>query len=162
MAEGPHFFPTDEFRQPLLTRRAVARLLKCDVSSVRRYEAKGELRPFVLRGQHFFRRDEVLTLVERREPIAAKAFELFRAGKGIVEAVCELQGEPGYMRELHDEYQRAQRRLIVELPESVEHWARAYHADLRDFTPVRLLRALEICLANPSLRAQLDALSNAG
>lgn len=152
--------PTDADGTPLLTRHTVGRLLRCSRATVRRYEGTRELKPIVIAGVHYFRRAEVVQLAEQRDGrIAARAWGLFRDGKGLVDVVLELQAEPDYVRALWEQYQQAIGMLVVQLPQPLEHWARVYHASLADFAPVRLLRALEICLSTPELRRQLDVMS---
>lgn len=147
----------------MITRKAAAALLHSSVQIVRNAERRGELRPVKLEGVHFFSSRDVLAYAARREGrlgrLTAQACTLFRQGHGIVDVAIALEAELDHVTMLFGAWNRAEGMLIVELPKPLAHWARVYHASLGDFTPRRLLRALEICLSSAELRQQLDTLS---
>lgn len=160
---APKVFLRDTDGQPLITRAAVANLLHCSKHAVRSAEERGELHPIEAGGVHYFSPREVLAYGEKRDgrlgAIASEAFRMFREGHGVVDAVIELKAEPEYIRGLYVTFQSVSGLLVVELPKPLTHWAHVYHASLDDFTPRRLLRALEICLSSAELRQQLETLS---
>jgi hypothetical protein len=95
-----------------LTRKQVAQRLGISETSVRRLEGT-RLHPIVRGRFVHFDRQEVETFAEKKSQdrtksdageVAARAFELFRAGKDLREVVIELRQTPERVRQLHREY----------------------------------------------------------
>lgn len=159
--------PLDEHSEAMLSRIEVASLLGLGGrTTVRHYEERGELRSIFVNGQHWFTKEEVLRALYARDMRFKEAFARFAAGASPMDVVIELNMNPEQTGRLYAIYvdqctrfERQKNRLVVQLPDkrSLDEWSRIYRATPADFTAVKLLRALELCLADPGLRAQLDA-----
>lgn len=140
-------------------------------TTVRDAEKRGELRGIFAYEQYWFPRAEVLRLLYDRDPRFQEAYARFAGGGSPMDVVIELNMDPEQTGRLYaiyveqvNRYERQKNRLVMQLPDkrSLDEWSRVYRVALADLTPVKLLRALELCLADPGLRAQLEANSQPG
>ncbi len=132
-------------------------------------EERGEVDAFVdADGWHWFDPRLVEQVRLDKQPLAARAWELFDAGNTVAQVVSALQAQPAAIIEWHRSWCEAHNVIILQLPmianrpeelaHALEVWCKTYNLrpeDLRN--PRLLLRALEICSSMPSLRALLDA-----
>ena len=142
-----------ENRQPdeALTRSQVAQRLGVSIATVRRMEGR-ELHPVRRRdGTRLFRATDVATLAASRAvrptvggEIAARACELFREGKGIVDVVIALRQPFEVVKALNQSFLEDQGILLV--PGPIVREIEAEFCEGRALTPhdlVRMLRASE-------------------
>jgi len=138
------------------TRKQVAKELGISQTTVRRMEASKELHPVDIDGVHRFDPEEVAARKRKGKPLeasrdgelASQAFQLFQAGKRVIDVVIELRRPPNEIGTLYEEYRRHHEpdliipaRIVAEL---------AYNFDLAKegdvYTAediVRLIQALE-------------------
>lgn len=123
-------------------------------SSIRRMEDRGELRPIVVAGVHWFTREAVAHAYQRLEgTICAAAFRLFKAGLEPVDVVIELEADAELIGQLWRSYNDLEGHWVVEGPGSKRAWEPVFQ--LGELTPAKLRRALELCGSTPALRAEL-------
>jgi DNA-binding transcriptional MerR regulator len=134
-----------------LTRSQVAQRLGVSIATVRRMEGR-ELHPVRRRdGTRLFRATDVATLAASRAvrptvggEIAARACELFREGKGIVDVVIALRQPFEVVKALNQSFLEDQGILLV--PGPIVREIEAEFCEGRALTPhdlVRMLRASE-------------------
>jgi hypothetical protein len=125
---GSNTKPPDSQMSPArLTRDQVARRLGVHITTVRRLERAGKLKP-TQNAHHvwLFDPDEVERLAETRTVgspsgiVAARVFELLREGYELYEIVIALKLQPAVVRALYAEWQALQR------PESMSPSAPAH------------------------------------
>ncbi len=147
---------------PCLTRHETARRLGIPRGTLRQWEKDGRIRATVCEaGWHWFDPEEVAALQERVRPQSARAFDLFAQGKSTVDVIIALKCEHHVVRgwkEAFERYQMADsQQLVIKLPLGIEHWAKAFNCSVEDLrSPLKLLCALEICMAVPELRRSLE------
>lgn len=159
--------PLDEHDEPMLSRMEAVHVLGLGGrQTVVDCEKRGELRSVFVYGQHWFPRSEVLRLLYARDHRWPQAYKRFAEGASPMDVVIELNMEPEQTSRCYaiyvdqkNRFEQQRNMLLVQLPDRriFAEWAEVYGASTADFTPARLLRAMELCLADPTLRAQLDA-----
>jgi hypothetical protein len=135
----------------MLTRTETARELGVSVSTVRRLE-RSRLHPVTeLDGSHVFDAEEIRTLARERADtriprssgeLAARACELFREGRGVVDVVIALRQPFELVREWQRSYLADAGTLLV--PEVLAHQMReAFFVEQEPFTAEGLFQLLE-------------------
>lgn len=90
----------------LLTRAQTARRIGVSIGTVRRMEG-AELHPIVINGKHCFHPAEVERYRRLTDgQIAARAFQMFNEGRGVIDVVIELEQPPEPIERLYSTWDR--------------------------------------------------------
>jgi hypothetical protein len=140
----------------LFSRRQAARFLGVTLRAIRYAQEHGRLRAITVEGTSLFPRSE-LERYRATEPgtLAARAFELFESGKSATDAVIALEAEPRAIADLHAAWIEMSGAWVIGGPRgSRRAWEQTYR--IGTLSPAKLRRALELCAADPALRAKLQ------
>jgi hypothetical protein len=124
--------------------------------TLRNWRLSGRLQPAQMSGTQALYTPAQIEYARRQQSgtLAARAFALFEAGHTAVAVVIELEADPEAVRTWHAHYIDLSSSWIVRGPDgSRDRWESAYK--IGALTPDKLRRALELCAADPKLRALL-------
>jgi hypothetical protein len=138
-------------------RGPAATFLGCSLWTLKWWHKKGVLVPELQKSGVFLYSRKQLEDFRDAEPerMAARAFQLFEQGRSAVHVVIELEAAPSLIEAMHEQYVRLSSAWRVQgfPPGSRAVWERTY--GLGELTPMKLRRALELCAADPKLKAKL-------
>ncbi len=144
--------PTNDAQtELLLTRAQTARRIGVSLATVRRME-KSELTPIVIDGKHVFRAEDVDRYSNADDGhVAARAFELFEAGKDQVQVVIAMSLPPERVAKLHGQWVQMSNRIVMDPPGA--GLRRFLREELGgDVTPAAVLAALRMLCGDGELR----------
>jgi hypothetical protein len=140
-----------------LPRSQAATFLGVSLSTLKWWHKKGVIVPDLQKDGVFLYTRQQLEDFRDAEPekVAARAFKLFEAGMSAVHVVIELEAAPSLIESMHEQYVRLSSAWRVQgfPPGSRAAWERTY--GLGELTPMKLRKALELCAADPALKAKL-------
>jgi hypothetical protein len=141
----------------VFTRGQAAKFLGLTHEQLRHLHRSNRIRSTRVEGCHLFARHELERYRDQAPgELAARAFELFEAGKTAPQVVIELRADPSAIADLLEAWAKMSGHWTIAGPRGPRRaWEDVYK--IGELTPGKMRRALEIVAGVPELRARMLA-----